>query len=104
VEVNCAAAAGRSGCLPEETETLVRAIEAAPELEVRGLMGLAPVTDDREEQRRAFRLLRQVRDTIAAKGPPLPELSMGMSGDYLIAVEEGATLVRLGTLLFGDRN
>lgn len=104
VEVNCSGAVGRSGCRPEDTAGLVRAIEASPGVSVRGLMGMAPFTEDAEEQRRAFRLLRDVRDTVAATGVPLPELSMGMSGDYGIAVEEGATLVRLGTLLFGDRN
>lgn len=103
VEVNCAQAAGRSGCRPEDAAGLVRAIEAAPGITVNGLMGMAPLTDDPEEQRCAFRLLRDLRDALVAEGATLPELSMGMSGDYLIAVEEGATLVRLGTLLFGDR-
>ncbi len=103
VEVNCAQAAGRSGCRPEEAAELVRAIGASPGITVTGLMGMAPFTEDPTEQRRAFRLLRDLRDRLVAEGATLPELSMGMSGDYLIAVEEGATLVRLGTLLFGDR-
>lgn len=103
VEVNCASAADRSGCRPDEAGELVRTIEASPGITVTGLMGMAPLTDDPEEQRRAFRLLRDLRDTLVTEGATLPELSMGMSGDYLIAVEEGATLVRLGTLLFGDR-
>ncbi|HEY6948017.1 MAG TPA: alanine racemase, partial [Gemmatimonadales bacterium] len=68
-----------------------------------GLMTMAALTADAAEQRRAFRLLRTLRDGAAAAGHPLPELSMGMSADFPVAVEEGATIVRLGTLLFGER-
>ena len=64
---------------------------------------MAAFTDDVAEQRRTFRLLRSLRDEAAA-GHPLPELSMGMSADYPVAVEEGATMVRLGTVLFGERS
>ena len=67
-------------------------------------MTMAALTDDVGEQRRAFALLRTLRDAAVARGHAGPELSMGMSGDYLVAVEEGATMVRLGTLLFGERN
>ncbi|HTO72635.1 MAG TPA: alanine racemase, partial [Gemmatimonadales bacterium] len=69
----------------------------------RGLMTMAELTEDEARQRSAFRMLRELRDRAAARGVALPELSMGMSGDYLVAVEEGATMVRLGTLLFGER-
>jgi uncharacterized pyridoxal phosphate-containing UPF0001 family protein len=72
-------------------------------IEVRGLMTMSALTEDRAEQRRAFRLLRELRDTSERSGHRLPELSMGMSGDYPIAVEEGATMIRLGTILFGER-
>ena len=71
-------------------------------LEVRGLMTMSALTDDVVEQRRAFRRLRDLRDAEERRGHRLPELSMGMSGDYPVAVEEGATMVRLGTVLFGD--
>ncbi len=66
-------------------------------------MTMSALTDDRDEQRRAFRLLRELRDGAEREGHRLPELSMGMSGDYPIAVEEGATMIRLGTVLFGER-
>jgi uncharacterized pyridoxal phosphate-containing UPF0001 family protein len=66
-------------------------------------MTMAALTADVAAQRTAFGRLRAERDRMTAAGYPLPELSMGMSGDYPIAVEEGATMVRLGTLLFGER-
>jgi hypothetical protein len=66
-------------------------------------MTMAALTGDAEEQRRAFRRLRALRDEAERRGHRLPELSMGMSGDYAVAVEEGATIVRLGTVLFGER-
>jgi len=66
-------------------------------------MTMSALTDDKAEQRRAFRLLRELRDASERSGHRLPELSMGMSGDYPIAVEEGATMIRLGTILFGER-
>jgi uncharacterized pyridoxal phosphate-containing UPF0001 family protein len=72
-------------------------------IEVQGLMTMSALTEDRAEQRRAFRLLRELRDASERSGHRLPELSMGMSGDYPIAVEEGATMIRLGTILFGER-
>jgi uncharacterized pyridoxal phosphate-containing UPF0001 family protein len=67
-------------------------------------MTMSALTEDRVEQRRAFRLLRDLRDAGEHDGHHLPELSMGMSGDYAIAVEEGATMIRLGTVLFGERS
>jgi uncharacterized pyridoxal phosphate-containing UPF0001 family protein len=72
-------------------------------LEVRGLMTMSALTDDADDQRRAFRRLRALRDAAMQTGHDVPELSMGMSGDYAVAVEEGATMVRLGTVLFGER-
>jgi uncharacterized pyridoxal phosphate-containing UPF0001 family protein len=67
-------------------------------------MTMSALTEDQAEQRRAFTLLRELRDASERQGHTLPELSMGMSGDYPIAVEEGATMIRLGTVLFGERN
>ena len=65
---------------------------------------MSALTEDQTEQRRAFTLLRELRDASERQGHALPELSMGMSGDYPIAVEEGATMIRLGTVLFGERS
>jgi uncharacterized pyridoxal phosphate-containing UPF0001 family protein len=70
---------------------------------VEGLMTMAPWTSDVAVQRAAFRRLRALRDEAEQRGARMPQLSMGMSGDYRVAVEEGATMVRLGTILFGER-
>jgi pyridoxal phosphate enzyme (YggS family) len=102
VQVNVAREPQKSGCAPEEAAQVVeRAAQAG--LEVVGLMTMAPFTDDEAAQRRVFGALRRLRDTVRAPGRPLVELSMGMSGDFRAAVAEGATLVRLGTVLFGER-
>ena len=83
---------------------MVRQIAALPQLRLEGLMTLAPFTDDEAVQRRTFRDLRVLRDRIKEEeGLWLPTLSMGMSGDYVSAVREGATVIRLGTALFGRR-
>src|SRR5258705_316257 len=76
---------------------------ALPRLELCGLMTLAPLTTDEGVQRKVFGSLRALRDKMQGEGFSLPELSMGMSGDFPAAVAEGATLVRLGTVLFGGR-
>jgi pyridoxal phosphate enzyme (YggS family) len=102
VQVNVAREPQKSGCAPEEAGAVVHAA-AESGLEVAGLMAMAPLTDDARVQRRVFGELRRLRDQLAAAGRPLAELSMGMSGDYLAAVAEGATLLRLGTVLFGER-
>jgi hypothetical protein len=103
VQVNCSGEAQKGGVAPDALATLLDALQGHPRLELRGLMTMSALTDDREEQRRAFRRLRELRDAAEQGGRRLPELSMGMSGDYPIAVEEGATMVRLGTVLFGER-
>jgi pyridoxal phosphate enzyme (YggS family) len=103
VQVNCSAEPQKGGVEPEALPALLDALRALPALEPRGLMTLAELTDDRARQRAAFARLRGLRDAAAACGHDLPELSMGMSGDYPVAVEEGATIVRLGTVLFGER-
>jgi hypothetical protein len=82
---------------------VVERCRALPGLAVVGLMTMAPFTDDEAVQRRVFGALRRLRDDLAAAEGPLPELSMGMSGDYRAAVAEGATTLRLGTVLFGER-
>jgi pyridoxal phosphate enzyme (YggS family) len=103
LQVNVAREAQKSGCAPEEAPGLARHIAALDALRLEGLMTLAPFTDDEAVQRRTFRDLRVLRDTIKEEGLWLPTLSMGMSADYAIAVAEGATVIRLGTVLFGPR-
>jgi pyridoxal phosphate enzyme (YggS family) len=104
LQVNIAGESQKSGCTPQEAPALARQLGALRNLRVEGLMTMAPLTDDVEVQRRTFRGLRLLRDTIKTEdGIWLPTLSMGMSGDYATAVAEGATLIRLGTALFGPR-
>jgi pyridoxal phosphate enzyme (YggS family) len=102
-QVNCSDEPQKGGVEPAELPALLDALGVLPRLEVIGLMTMSALTDDTEEQRRAFRRLRELRDAAERDGHRLPELSMGMSGDYPVAVEEGATMVRLGTILFGER-
>lgn len=103
VEVNCSGEAQKGGVEPGSLPALLERIAALPALELRGLMTMAALTGDASAQRAAFARLRTERDKMQAAGYALPELSMGMSGDFPAAVEEGATMVRLGTLLFGER-
>lgn len=103
VQVNCTAEPQKGGVEPEALPEVLDAMAQFDRLELRGLMTMAALTDDVREQRRAFALLRELRDSGERAGHRLPELSMGMSGDYGVAVEEGATIVRLGTVLFGER-
>lgn len=103
VQVNCSAEPQKGGVSPPSLPALLEQLQAFQRLEVQGLMTLSALTDDQAEQRRSFRLLRELRETAERAGHRLPELSMGMSGDYAIAVEEGATMIRLGTVLFGAR-
>jgi pyridoxal phosphate enzyme (YggS family) len=103
VQVNCSAEPQKGGVLPEQLPGLLDHLRSLERIDVRGLMTMSALTDDSREQRRAFRLLRELRDQSNTDGHRLQELSMGMSGDYPIAVEEGATMLRLGTVLFGER-
>ncbi len=104
LQVNVAGESQKSGCTLQDAPALARQIAALGQLRIEGLMTLAPFTDDVEVQRRTFRGLRLLRDTITKEdGLWLPTLSMGMSGDYATAVAEGATVIRLGTALFGPR-
>ena len=103
IEVNCSAEPQKGGVPPEGLEPLVEQVSGCAQLELVGLMTMAPLTGDERVQRAAFSRLRQLREQLERTGHALPELSMGMSGDYPVAVEEGATIVRLGTVLFGER-
>jgi PLP dependent protein len=103
VQVNCSDEPQKGGVEPGGLAALLDALAGLARLEVRGLMTMSALTDDVAEQRRAFRRLRELRDASERSGHRLPELSMGMSGDFAVAVEEGATMIRIGTLLFGER-
>jgi PLP dependent protein len=103
VQVNCSDEPQKGGVEPEGLIPLLERIAELSRLDVTGLMTMSALTDHEPEQRRAFRRLRELRDAAERQGHRLPELSMGMSGDYPVAVEEGATMIRLGTVLFGER-
>jgi pyridoxal phosphate enzyme (YggS family) len=104
VQVNLAADPGQHGCRPEEARPLAEAILASNRLKLSGLMTLAPWGPDPEAARPFFKRLRLLRDDLQRELGGLPlDLSMGMSHDFEAAVEEGATMVRLGTAIFGAR-
>jgi pyridoxal phosphate enzyme (YggS family) len=104
VQVNLSGAPGQRGVGPEALEPLARTLVGCTSLELQGLMTIAPVGAAADELRGHFRRTRQLRDEVARRlGLELPHLSMGMSDDFSLAVEEGATLVRLGRALFGPR-
>ena len=107
IEINVGGEAAKSGVAPESRE-LEELLSAAPELEhleFRGLMTIPPFTEDPQEARPYFRKLRELRDQIARRLPAfnMRELSMGMSHDFEVAIEEGSTCVRVGTAIFGER-
>ncbi len=107
VQVNTTGEQSKSGCEPEEAIELVQQISTLPHLRVKGLMTIGLMSDDAEGTRPSFRLLKGLFEELKAKenaGYEMRWLSMGMSGDYLTAIEEGANLVRLGSVLFGERD
>ena len=104
VEVNVAEEPQKTGALPADLPAIARTVAAAGHLRLRGLMTIAPMVSDPEQVRPIFRRLRSLRDETSHElGMPLPVLSMGMTDDYPVAVEEGATMLRLGRALFGPR-
>lgn len=105
LEVNVSGEKSKNGMSPEAVEPAISHIlESCPRITVEGLMTMAPFSENPEDSRIYFKRLRELRDAVEKKlDVVLPHLSMGMSGDYEVAVEEGATFVRLGTVLFGDR-
>ena len=104
LEVNLAGEASKSGVAPGEALPLARAIAACPHLTLKGVMAVPPFDPDPERSRPHFRKLMELRDRIAdSLGQALREISAGMSHDFTVAIEEGATEVRLGTALFGPR-
>jgi pyridoxal phosphate enzyme (YggS family) len=103
VQTNVSGEGSKSGVGLEEVPVLAERLRALQHLRVVGVMTMAPFAAGESELRRVFTGARRARDVLAAAGHPASQLSMGMSGDYEIAVEEGATFVRLGTVLFGNR-
>ncbi|HEY7245684.1 MAG TPA: YggS family pyridoxal phosphate-dependent enzyme [Xanthobacteraceae bacterium] len=101
LEVNASREASKHGFAPEEVPGLAAQLAELQHIRVEGLMTMAAYEEDPQRTRPTFAALRELRDRLAAElGRPLPQLSMGMSNDFDIAIEEGATLVRLGTMLF----
>jgi PLP dependent protein len=101
LEVNCSREQSKGGFAPEAVSTLCDRLVSLVGVSIRGLMTMAAYGDDPETARPAFAELRRLRDDLAARtGLALPELSMGMSGDFEVAIEEGSTFVRIGTMLF----
>ena len=104
LEVNTSGEANKSGVAPENFTRLLDAITPLANLRLEGLMTVGPITDSEREIRKAFAELRELAEKARAlTGLSLPVLSMGMSGDFELAIQEGSTMVRIGTLLFGAR-
>ncbi len=106
IEVNLGGEESKSGAPPEEAPALIRSVAQMANLSIRGLMTMAPWYDDPERARPCFAGLRAIRDRIAAENIPnvtMRELSMGMTDDFEVAVEEGSTIVRVGRAIFGER-
>ncbi|WP_265945172.1 YggS family pyridoxal phosphate-dependent enzyme [Dechloromonas sp. A34] len=104
VQVNVSGESSKSGCAPDETRALCEAVSRLPGLRLRGLMAIPEPTDDYASQCLPFRQVREIYNRIQAAGLPLDTLSMGMSHDLEAAIAEGATIVRIGTAIFGERN
>ena len=106
LEVNVAREESKYGLMPEKTEAVIREIANFPNIKVHGLMTIAPFVEDPEKNRIHFKNLRKLLVDINAKNIDnisMDELSMGMTGDYEVAIEEGATYIRVGTGIFGSR-
>jgi pyridoxal phosphate enzyme (YggS family) len=104
LEVNVAGEGSKIGFAPDALRAEMEALLALPRLTIEGLMTIPPLAPEAEASRRHFVALRELRDQFAGQfNVNLPQLSMGMSGDFLVAIEEGATLVRVGTAIFGKR-
>jgi len=101
LEFNISAEQSKQGFNPVDLDSLVEPLQKLEWMQLQGLMGMAAFEEDPEKCRGSFRLLRELRDTLSQKlALPLPELSMGMSNDFEIAIEEGSTLVRIGSTLW----
>ncbi|MEY4729883.1 MAG: hypothetical protein RL020_1041 [Pseudomonadota bacterium] len=103
LQVNISGEASKSGVAPDEVEALARGVARLPRLHLRGLMAIPEALHDEAEQRKAFRELKNLFEQLKQQGYPLDTLSMGMSGDFTAAIAEGATHVRIGSAIFGER-
>ena len=103
IEVNISGEASKSGVAPADLTELAETVAAMPRLQLRGLMSIPEPTPDEALSRRRFAQLRELRDSLNARGHSMDTLSMGMSADMDAAIAEGATLVRIGTAIFGER-
>ena len=104
LQINLSSEASKSGVAPQQAAELLRGAAALPRIRVRGLMAIPAPTDDEAQQRRNFARLRELLETLQQEMPALDTLSMGMSADLESAIAEGATIVRIGTDLFGARD
>lgn len=104
VEVDTGGEESKGGVSSSKLEEFIGELDALPALSVQGLMTMPPYFDNVELSRPYFIKLRETRDSLISKFPGLKELSMGMSGDFEVAIEEGATIVRVGTAIFGERD
>ncbi|MCQ2345308.1 MAG: YggS family pyridoxal phosphate-dependent enzyme [Paludibacteraceae bacterium] len=100
LEVHVAREENKTGFTPDELAKAIAILPSLPFVQVQGIMGMATLTDDKDEIRRCFSLIRQLADS----APCLEVISMGMSHDYTLALEEGSNMVRIGTTIFGQRN
>ena len=104
IQVNVSGEQSKSGCRPDEVVGLATAAAGLPGLTLRGLMAIPEPTSDADVQRQRFALLRQLKDDLVARGLKLDTLSMGMSDDFEVAIAQGATMVRIGSAIFGPRS
>jgi len=103
LQVNVSGEASKSGVTPDQLPSLAREVALLPGLKLRGLMSIIENTDDEAAQRAQFRMMKRLFDGLRQDGLDLDTLSMGMSQDYRVAIEEGATMVRVGSAIFGAR-
>ncbi len=104
IEVDTGGEESKGGITPSKLEEFLKELSGLSSVEVRGLMTMPPYFDNAEMARPYFSRLRELRDSLLASFPKLKELSMGMSGDFEVAIEEGATIVRVGSAIFGERH
>jgi len=104
LQINLSNEESKAGLAPKEALNMVAKLQALPHLKLEGLMTLPAPTQTLEQQRQPFRALRELRDQLATPACPLKTLSMGMSGDLEAAIAEGATIIRVGTAIFGPRS
>jgi len=103
IQVKLSDEAAKHGVLEKDLMEFLNEVNKMSNLKLEGLMTIPPFFDDPEMTRPYFRRLREIRENLSAKGYNVPELSMGMSNDFEVAIEEGATIIRIGTAIFGER-